>query len=817
MQKKVFFILFICTVITTVPYVKICAQPQNQVYLVDGIVVNTTDQIDPINFNTKAFELILLDAINQVLEKRGAELFSTNNLLYQAALLQAEYMALTGDASVDRETKELTNTQMRLVSLGASVHAGEIVTRENLTKNNQYHTYLSLCDDIVLKWFAGFKSENLLISSGYNLCGISAKCDANKKRVFISMVLGSYKTMNNGAQFIDNLNVPYSTKTYGLKPGSEQICKKIWRADGLPDLQKGLYTNDKQIYLKLDNAKPLTRLLKDKKDGIAVDILQKEQFTCQTDNIVDHNFIHQGYLTKMINVKKITKNNIADTKNQRNALHLYLGDLPEGISDNYELNLVIINDKNICISIPNSFIIQTTGTYTRKVQLLADTVTINSKFSYKPVADSLELSLKIPFENKKSSYKTEDIEPFIKLLNEPAFIIYELNISAYSSVEGNDQENLRLQQKRAQSIINALEERQKKQIKTNIVTSYNWDDFARDIKQTQHNILASMPVNEAQDYIRTYGLKKELEPILQNHRYAKIDMKVTYDITGENEKPYVLKKFNQAIDDKDLPLALSIEKYIMKQIINKRYLPATVNELSIPLEPQFAGLVMNKLWLLHNYKFITTDDFAYQVAMLNSLAPDNQYIAFNNLFLTITQGQYTNLSEISVIQPQINRLYYNTSLSKETVDGLNIRHQFKMLNAADSVFKDPRMREECIEQIKSIVDISEETLPNSLKLAELFIDNGDYNFALKTLEPWVDMPMATDDLLFAYVSLCSRYDFKMHTKKFTTALLRARELNPQKFCELLNGGYFSLRVFENQQIKSAYCKYCNIDDDMAGN
>jgi hypothetical protein len=54
----------------------------------------------------------------------------------------------------------------------------------------------------------------------------------------------------------------------------------------------------------------------------------------------------------------------------------------------------------------------------------------------------------------------------------------------------------------------------------------------------------------------------------------------------------------------------------------------------------------------------------------------------------------------------------------------------------------------------------------------------------------------------------------MHTQIFSYALNRGRELNPKRYCELFDGNYFSLRVFENQNVKEEYCKYCSAKDKM---
>src|SRR5690606_25907297 len=129
--------------------------------------------------------------------------------------------------------------------------------------------------------------------------------------------------------------------------------------------------------------------------------------------------------------------------------------------------------------------------FTKNLSLLADTITINSRFAYQPVADTMMRSFKIPFENKKFTYNSEDIEPFLKLLNEPKFTILNLKITAYSSVEGGEKENRLLQKRRAESNVNALEESQDKPIKAEIITGYSLTDFINDIDSSEDQHLAN--------------------------------------------------------------------------------------------------------------------------------------------------------------------------------------------------------------------------------------------------------------------------------------------------------------------------------------
>jgi len=786
---------------------------QTNTYLINNTVINTSDEIDGKNFHSEAVEEILFDKINRILEKRNKEPFNKNDLLKKVASDQANYMAEIASTSPLQENKEKETLSLRLKYYGGSKHGNEIIDKNSIKKGRILFSYGKVCDDIVLRIFSSSKKSSLFESNKYNLIGIGAKLDKAEKKVYVSFVIGNHKTFNEGVVFKESIQIPYSEKYYGITEADPVFCKRINRMGNLPKLQDGLYVEDNIIYIETDDIKQLKKVIRKKKDGFAVDVLQKEQFTCNNPNIIDYNLINHGVLTKRVYANKLFKSNIADIKEDKNAFKASLGYLPEGIKGNYELNLVIIQNKSACKTIAQNFVINTNGNYARKVELLADTVTINSKFQYNPIADSMVLSFRIPFENKKFSYKTQDIEPFLKLLNEPAFIIYDLKIKAYSSIEGSESENKFLQEERAKSIINALRVRQKENIATDIQTNFNWEDFKRDIQSTKHNILASMNMEEAKKYIREYNLKKELEPIFSNHRYAEIKMKVTYDISGKNEEPYVIKKFDDAVAEEDRPLALSIQKFIINQVVKNRYDISTLKNMYIPLEEDYVGMEMNRIYMLYKYNEIETNDFIAKVENLSNINPNNEYIAFNQMLNSINHSPVNELAvNYNIIQSSLDRLYY-TPLRKSTVDGLNVKFQFNLINSSDSVQVIQKLKSQCIEKIKEIVDIKDESIGNSLKLAEIFIENGDYSYARKSLEPWINRTL-NEKIIFTYVSLCSGNEWLMHTEKFNFAMQRASEINPKRYCELLNGDNFSLIVFENNTVKENYCKLCDDEEKL---
>ncbi|PLX20704.1 MAG: hypothetical protein C0599_08665 [Salinivirgaceae bacterium] len=782
-------------------------------YLVGDRVYNANSTIDTRFFQPEFLEKLILQNINKVRAERGFEPYERNTILYQAAKLQSEYMAEIEERTEVNKNKNLASTSLRLQHFGGSGIGLELLEKESFKKRGIYFTYGQLAENIAFGWFNSKRDSKYLYSDDYTLADIALTIDNGKRKVYISFILGTFLSENQGKEIANrtqsHITQPALFPWKRLSKYDDRVCRKTDRLENISLLQNALVVNDNnEVYLDFDNARVFKKFLRERKDGIALDIITSDQYACGSPNKVNYELVNRGTRLSTIYSNQFWRKNEVTGKYVR-SVKVPLGQIPEALASSYyELNLLLIQDNHVCKSIPSSYLSSCEGQYKQELNVLADTVTINSHFNYKPKADSTQLSFRIPFEKKKYTYKTEDIEPFLKLLNEPDFIIYELNISAYSSIEGVQDENQMLQKKRAESIIHALRKRQKDSIISQIKTEAAWEQFKEDIRPTQHNVLASMSLNEAQEYIRKYNLSKKLEPILKNHRYAQIDMKVTYDISGEKEQDFVVSKFNKAIEDNNLPLALSIQKYIMVKIMNGNYSMAAVFEQDIPEKSQFAVLLMNKLWLEIKGTNGSIRDYKERIAALHKLDRYNEYIAFNHALCQVKFESLKDERQINDLQNDIDRFYYK-SFTKETIDNLNMRFQFKVINLADSLDNKEGIVKERLEKIKEIVDIKDESIENSLRLAELFIQNQDYEFALKMLETFVENANAPEELIYTYLSLCSRFEEKMLSRKFARVMRIAQQMNPDRYCSLFDGNHFSLRVFENPQIKNNFCEECS--------
>ena len=769
-------------------------------------------KIDPEDFKPELFKEVFLYQYNTYRLKNELDSIKPNDILMKAAEDQATYMASREEKDIYQGGKKKT-TGDRVEYYGGSQYAFELINKIIISKGKTRLRYNDVVDEMLQKWTSNNKTKILLDNKNFIFVGIHAANDLSGKKAYVSIVFGNYKSFNKGIELKDELTYPYTTKKYGLKPYDQKTCKKVDQFKNIEELQVGIEVKDNLIYFKYDDLKRLKRLINSNgKNGLAVDIVQKEQYVCGKENIIDNNLVNKGILVKRIWMKKMIKKNlIQDKKERKRKIDVVIGKWPKGLDPDgdYEYNLLIIKDKHVCRNINQSYLEKGSLEYNDNTWFLPDTTTI-AGMEYIPVAEESNLSFRIPFERNKFDYKQEDIEPFLKALDEPDFVVQTLNIAAYSSIEGNIATNKKLQKRRAESIVQSLKDMQGgKNIKKTIETDDSWEDFKNSVKGTKYENIASMTKSEAQAYIKNNKLTSKLEYLLKDQRYAQLDMHVKYEIEGEKEQAYVVSRFNKAAKSNDKSNALLIQKYIFNKVINEKYNKEAVYNMKIDTtDSKCAGLLMNKLWL---QKYIEDDGIDNETCKLINnyykLDSKNPYIIFNKCYCEIHNEDFTNKKITNNIQKSITALY-KTTLSKELVDNLNLDFQFMLMSTIDTPDNSNEEVLACLAKIKEIVNVEDVNWQSSLKLAYIFIDHGDYDYSAKLLEPFIYEDKVYDELLFTYISLCSYSTYRMLSNRFVTAMQKAKAADPERFCKLFKGDKFSIQVLENTIVKEIYCKSC---------
>ena len=763
-------------------------------------------QIDIDQFNPLLCQFILLNEVNLERKKMGLDVVKAEKALTIAArnlardLAEDEYYKLDDPDMVGDYCSEA----------GSNFNVSGLSYRVSVKLNGEYISYKSLVDAIIQKWSASRKTSGILFSPGCIFVGFGAELDELGRKVYIAMTSGNYYSFDNPEPQEEDLGeFPPEDKDYGLNPYDKKACKNVPKYSYF-GFQKGLFIKDEIIYIKTNQLKQLKKIIKtDSKDGLAIDLVQKDQYECGNPNIVDYNWIHRGILTKPVYANKIYDHNEIEGKEAKTTLLVELGELPYDFPDNPELNLLIIKDKNVCLSVPPTPDIKTNFKPFEDIEYLADTVSINTSIDFIPEAVDDEFILRFPFSKGNSGFSFEkDILPKLKTLNAPPFLIKEVNIAAFTSIEASSNRDMIKIHNESEQLVEEFQKYQEAKIASDIITSNAWDLFRNDVIGTEYEYLAFKDPKEAIKEIKDNHLAAELEPIFKNHRFAQVQVKVVYDLSGENEEEYVLHHFNTAIENEKLPLALSIQKYIIKSVLSNKYNSKAVMNQRIPLEDKFAGLLMNKLWLQFHLALISEDEFYSSLEKLKELAPSNQYIAFNYLNAAIQFEELYDDYTITKIQDQIEKLY-QFNLSKSTIDALNLEYQFKVIATLDTLNKPSDLLFQSLERIKNLSSLDDFSWKNSLQLAQLFIDHKDYKFATRLLEVYVEDTNVNEELLFTYLELGAYAEYKFMTPRFESALAKANDMNPKRLCNLFKGSNkFAYRFLENPNVKAVFCNSC---------
>ncbi|QCK14599.1 hypothetical protein [Mangrovivirga cuniculi] len=287
------------------------------------------------------------------------------------------------------------------------------------------------------------------------------------------------------------------------------------------DIKFDVIVQDRQITLIFPSEKQFKKLFDDSFDGIAVDIIDKNQYSCGKNNEFLDAWPNRGLMLDPVFKNKLLKNYVLT---DQNTVSVDIGFLPYSFEpENVEYNILILQKKALC-DYQSTVGLQTKNWTLLKNGLYWDTVPRSRKeFSDRFFQKSI--TFRIPFNKNKSTYDSADIKPLYDSLNVTNYEITDVWIKTYSSVEGTYKENNYLQFARAQSIIQALEKFQTNKIKPHIKPSENWSQFAGSIENTEFEYLRNYSKKEVKSILSTDKLLlTKIEPILAKQRFAEIKL-----------------------------------------------------------------------------------------------------------------------------------------------------------------------------------------------------------------------------------------------------------------------------------------------------
>jgi hypothetical protein len=567
------------------------------------------------------------------------------------------------------------------------------------------------------------------------------------------------------------------------------------------------------LYFAVTRKEWFDLMIKKSGDGIAIDIVSKDRYDCSNEKPLKKTII-RGDLQRPYYLKELKKNMLPS---QQGELIIKMGTVPEKYKNKeVEFNVIFLKDKNLCYY--NSFYdLKTYRWDLLDMGLYFDTLTYktqintNLKEQEKYILQHKVLKFEIPFERNKTEYSPADIKPLYDSLKLTDFEIQKITIRAYSSIEGNQERNIQLQQERAQSIVNALQSFQKPSISTEILASENWVDFLNDISLTSYSNFADLSKNDIKEKLKDKKLQQELEPYLQKHRKAvvilELQKKNKYKSTSAAE---LVSLFSKSISEKNLEQAIEIQNSIFEKVRNHEVAATYIDKLEIPKQSEFS-LLLNKNSI---FKYLMNETEVYntyqELSALQDLIPNDGHLKYNITSLKFKvwllgktainpiefKKEINDLKKYGISQSLIKRMLinYEIIMCEDYMQQGNFAEKDKSLKYIYSNYK--------------YIPLSD---MDYLSLAQYFASYAKYDWAIKLIDKKVRSIDVDEDLLFYYINLTIVNEKLTRRSDYRTILLNAYNLNISRYCELFKAfghGGITFQLLENEYLKKTYCESC---------
>lgn len=284
------------------------------------------------------FDYSLLEEI--ILVKINQERYAKNlNLLKERLELKETALDMANSIAFPEGSK--TSLGECAIAHGGTRYVSEYSSKCSIKAGADMKTYRQIADELLSKWNEQ-ASANTDLMSDFNLfIGIASTVNYENGRLVASIVLGNNSSF--AIKLNDNAKQYISAKTAVL-PYDEKLCKKVPQLDELYELNDGLKVTKDQVTFETNNIKLLKRFIKNEDDGLMLDVLQYAQYDCNSENIIDMSQVHKGLVGKPVYTFDIFANG-------KGAVSVKLGSLPKSVTNNYELNLIVINKGHACRNI----------------------------------------------------------------------------------------------------------------------------------------------------------------------------------------------------------------------------------------------------------------------------------------------------------------------------------------------------------------------------------------------------------------------------------------------------------------------------------
>ena len=773
----------------------------------------------------------------------------------------------------------------------AVTYAFELVKGKKEKKGRRNLTYKELANDFVQMWVHSPGHFRNIITKEFTHTGVATLFNSSDNSVRAVQVFGTlpnntesqseeefrypeYLQSRNPVAPISKMQMvhPHSdVHQWNIKDGRDDLkaCEACMGTPGFTDRTK-LYFRGNNVGMYSEDVAHLKKILNNRHDGFALEFVVYRPYACGNDryytNLTRRNegCIFNGVLTKPVYGKKAAagfvelkvieeeetdEDGVVIKKRKEKKMtlpdyiskiweaifppfkpayfDLKIGEIPKGLNDYFEVNLLVIQKGKLCQ------IIRPTGYCGANMEFLPRMNDVEPDFTkeWTGIPTASNQSLVLTFGKNKYEADPTQIINQLNSIVEASDKIKSVKIKAFSSVEGSKEINEQLHLRRAKAIVDAIQKSQLDTVASEIRTEENWALMHKQIAQNRRlKWLERKTDDEIETLLLNEDKVKEVEPFLSVQRYAQLDLRV---MKSEKPKPnlkWIAGKGNAYIEKikrgrgglstegyKDSLRALQNFEY--SSIANRTIDVKMVDQWKIPNSEMFAEFLFRNAWI--QYTFSKDRGKARDSLLFRQLSQPafrrSSYLPADFVKMKLGVGRsffkYKNRKEIKQNLKWAERLLRNSpdSLRQGVRDGLLSMH---MKALAYFHYDGIHIHSDYHESLNFILkywnskpDISDSTalqVCNYLILMEANAEASAFikKFAMK------ECPMP--EILMQAIKLSFVHPDGLGFPEYRQWLYDARnQLNKDQWCSMFVGPCsISFQILDDVELRNYYCKEC---------
>lgn len=741
--------------------------------------------------NDASIAQLVLQHVNHLRDSLQLPRLKLDAVLNEAALDHAYYLA-DKDKLTHFQSVYLRETPAeRVVYYGGNrTYSGENVAFVPLIKKGERPDAEGIAAALYKAWFHSPGHYQNMVDPRYTMMGLETWISGSK--VYAAQVFSS-----------NEIRLPTSFRNpdfaWGVRPG-EHNCKDDEKVYETMFFANSVVKDGRDIYLDFHDLEFFKKVISGDNDGLAIDVVLREQLPCHTENQFHTSEVHDGEMQRPIYKHAIFRNNVSSNPKK---IRVKIGEVPAYLGNRqWDANVIIIKDNILCdYSVPMCLTSDVYPLLEIEPYFEKGAVTMQTGKQLH-IRDTLQVELL--YERSEGRFFALDERAYDQLIA-VGHLAKNLQVDCFASVEGKKWYNLQLLEERRQSALDILSYFPPDDIHFRLAE--NWEAMHKQIAQHQLHELEG----KDQDAIRYY-LKKHpsdfYDSLLYEQRKTQITAIIDAVVPIDSYENYAIAQYYDSTitlnnlswndvlytdfihPERELPIELFDSLYAIAALktnllaagaidyANAHYDSLAVQTFVAEVDPKNTEQVFNYAHFLTCYWFAHYSRSYELKNVARTISPEELRTLLSKIDTTRLDGKNLNRLKINVLLSGIH--YYVTHNQWQYVNGY-------------------------FDQIAAMVKSGTFDAEEARELALFCNHFHKFKHTIEILDPFFERRELSEDGMFL---LAETSHFRIHdigTERYHNYMAGAKQANKRRYCKWLNEKF---QIQRDEYLKEEFCREC---------